>query len=229
MNIKNLNFDCKINTNPVYLNKDLFRLIKEFAGSSGTHLGLKINGYNDYFIRPIPTKYDLIIKEDVYVLTKWRNLYRKSFLTEFDATETRTVEWLSKKVHYDDSRILFMIENNLQQQIAYLGIGYINWEISYVEADSIVSGGFAPKGLMTKALKTLLKWANGQLNLTTVGVRVLSDNPALSFYKKMGFSEIKRVPLIRKEFENFIAWSEESQLKTADRYLVYHIWKQNSD
>jgi RimJ/RimL family protein N-acetyltransferase len=227
MKTNNLGIDKSLEVEKKFSNKAFFRLIKESAGSLGPQLGLRINGFDGYFLRPIPTKYDFINDKDVTNLTKWRNLYKNSFLTEFIATDEQTFEWLYKKVHFDDSKILFMLENKNLESIAYLGIGYINWKISYVEADSIVSAGISPKGLMTEALKTLLYWANGQLRLTEVGVRVLSDNPALAFYKKMGFVETKRVPLVRKELGNVITWVEDFQLNTADRFLVHHMWTKN--
>lgn len=208
-----------------YPGKALLKALKEVPSQSPPHLGLKIAGYEGYFLRPITTKHGQINPKDVTHLTEWRNLYPKSFLTEFNSTELQTSEWLCDKCHHDDSRISFMIENAHGDSVGYMGIAYIDWEKSYVEGDSIVSGCINPKGLMTAGLITLLRWAKGQLGLQNVGVRVLSDNPALLFYKKMGFHEVRRVPLKMVNIkEDIVQWIEDESLTNASRHLVHHKW-----
>lgn len=208
-------------------NKNLFKSLKDNANTSQPQLRLAIDGFNNYFLRLVPTNPNHLDVFDIKLLTTLRNRYAKSFLTEFDANDGQTANWLAKVVHVDDSRILFIIENERNERLGYMGLAYIDWNNSYVEADAIVSGGSTPKGLMTCALKTLLVWAMQFLQLKNVGVRVLSDNPALIFYKKMGFIETKRVPLRRVEKEGLTAWVEDSSLITSDRYLVHHHWNMN--
>lgn len=207
--------------------KNLFRLLKENANTLQPQLRLAIDGFNNYSLRLVPTNPNYLDDSDIKLLTTLRNHYVKSFLTEFDANDSQTASWLAKIVHEDDSRILFIIENEAHERLGYMGLAYINWNKSYVEADAIVSSGRTPKGLMTCALRALLTWAKQYLHLENVGVRVLSDNPALTFYKKMGFVETQRVPLRRTEKEGFIAWIEDSSLITSDRYLVHHQWNEH--
>lgn len=209
--------------------KDTLMLLKDLAGAPGPQLGLKIAGFDSYFLRPIPTRRDLLIAIDITCLTNWRNRHSKAFLTEFHATEERTSKWLYENVHSDDSRILFMIEDEHCRPVGYMGIAYIDWVKSYVEADAIVSGGETPKGIMFSGLKTLMNWAKGQLGLKTVAVRVLSDNPALSFYRELGFMETRRVPLRRVDFNGFVTWTEDSSLAVTDRYLVHHLWADDNE
>src|SRR5947208_3620655 len=47
---------------------------------------------------------------DVRRLTEWRNRHVTRFLTEFNATETRTRNWLTEVISRDSTRVLFMIE-----------------------------------------------------------------------------------------------------------------------
>ncbi len=204
--------------------KDLLRRLKNVAGAQGPQLGLKIPGYEGHFLRPIATKREHLDPADIACLTNWRNRHVGAFLTEFTATYERTSRWLSDVVHNDDSRILFMIEGAQGERVGYMGIAYIDWERSYVEADAIVSGGGTPKGLMSAALRVLLHWAMGQLGLKVVAVRVLSDNPALDFYKKLCFKETQRIPLKRIISDDFISWIEDETLATPERYLVHHLW-----
>jgi len=206
------------------LQQKLLRSLKDVAGLDGPCLGLRIIGYGGHFLRPIPTKRGQLNPQDVAWLTEWRNQYPTSFLTEFSATDNQTAEWLSNKIYFADDRIAFMIENSQGVSVGYMGIAFIDWVASYVEADSIVSGGNNPKGLMASGLITLLRWANGQLGLRNVGVRVLSDNPALIFYQKLGFVETHRVPLRKISRDGYIEWIEDTSLSLSNRYLVYHIW-----
>lgn len=202
--------------------KTLLKTLKEIAGISGPNLVLGVNGFSGFWLRPIATRPQTINYQDVALLTAWRNMYPKSFLTEFIATESQTYSWLTEKVHFDN-KIIFMIEN-CERPVGYMGISFIDWNKSYLEPDSIVSGGIHPKGLMTAALLTLIQWSKGQLGLNNVGIRVLSDNAALTFYTRLGFIETKRVPLILKNKQSHYEWVEDTETTNADRYLVYHYW-----
>ena len=102
-----------------------------------------------------------------------------------------------------------MVDDLEGNTFGYIGLAFIDWDKSAGEADSVVRGARAEPGLMTEVLRTLLTWARGQLGLETIGVRVRSDNPALTFYEKFGFREIERVPLVRSERDNMIVWSED--------------------
>lgn len=209
--------------------KDLLRQLKHSAGAHGPQLGLKIPGYEGYFIRPVATRREFLDPVDIACLTNWRNRHVNAFLTEFSATDERTARWLSDAVHTDDSRILFMIEDERRERVGYMGIAYIDWERSYVEADAIVSSGATPKGMMSAALRTVLRWARGQLGLKVVAVRVLSDNPALTFYRKLGFEETNRIPLKRVISDALASWIEDEALITSERYLVHHLWNDHEN
>lgn len=209
--------------------KIFLRCLKEVAGEKGPQLGLRIPGYESCFLRPIATRREHLDAIDIACLTKWRNRHVNAFLTEFNATDERTATWLTNSVHTDDSRILFMIEGMHGERLGYMGIAYIDWERLYVEADAIVSSGITPKGMMAAALRTVLGWAVGQLGLQEVAVRVLSDNPAIVFYKKIGFEETKRVPLKRIVADNSVSWIEDNTLTLSERYLVHHLWRYYED
>jgi RimJ/RimL family protein N-acetyltransferase len=203
--------------------KSILRRLKEAAGAQGPQFGLKIPGFDDYFLRLVPTRREYLDPVDIACLTMWRNRHVNAFLTEFAATDERTSCWLSQVVHTDDSRIMFMIEHTQRERVGYMGIAYIDWDCSYVEADAIVSGGDTPKGMMSAALRTVLRWAKGQLGLKVVAVRVLSDNPALAFYRKLGFEETKSIPLKRVVSDDFVSWIEDKSLPTSERHLVHHL------
>jgi RimJ/RimL family protein N-acetyltransferase len=203
--------------------KQLMLALKETAGSPGPQLGFSVPEFDRYFIRQIPTKREFIKERDVLCLTEWRNRNVNSFLTEFEATTERTFSWLCEALHFDDSRMLFMVEDRGGGAVGYMGIGFIDWDKSYVEADCIVSGGNSPRSLMSASLRLLLQWAESQLGLEKIGVRVLSDNGALDFYRKIGFVEYKRVPLKKIIRTDCAAWVEDLSLGESQRYLVHHM------
>jgi len=161
---------------------------------------------------------------DAARLTEWRNRFVTAFLTEFEATEERTLHWLMETVAPDETRILFMLDLPDGETVGYLGLAFIDWEAGRGEADAVVRGADAPGRLMTVALRTALDWASGPLGLKELGVRVRSDNSALAFYEKVGFREIKRVPMQRVESPGMVVWVENPTAVDAKLSLVHMAW-----
>ena len=196
--------------------------IKLAAGSVGPQLSLRIPEFENHFLRPVTTCAAQIDRQDVECLTRWRNLHPRAFLTEFTATPERTTRWLVECVGIDETRVLFMLEDHQGTRMGYMGLAFIDWGGSYVEADAVVSGGQTPRGLMRAALCTMIDWARGALGLARIGVRVLSDNPALGFYQRMGFVEEARVPLVCEARSGMVMWRMAPELPHAERCLVFH-------
>ncbi len=171
------------------------------------------------WLRPAGTSPD-----DAAHLSEWRNRFVTSFLTEFQATPESTAQWLNQTVGPDDTRILFMLDLEEGGTVGYLGLAFIDWGDGQGEADAVVRGEDAPKGLMTTALRTLLTWARGPLGLKDLGVRVRSDNPAITFYENTGFSETHRVPLRRTERPDTVSWVEDQVAVDSDLDLVHMVW-----
>ena len=188
--------------------RDLLNSVKA-AASAPPCLGIPVGKPTRAFLRPVITYGADEASEDVYRLSIWRNKFVTAFLTEFEATPERTARWLREAIANDDSRILFMVDDLEGNTFGYIGLAFIDWDKSAGEADSVVRGARAEPGLMTEVLRTLLTWARGQLGLETIGVRVRSDNPALTFYEKFGFREIERVPLVRSDRDNMVVWAED--------------------
>jgi len=173
-------------------------------------------------LRPVNTQSPLA--RDVELLSQWRNKNVKSFLTEFDSTQERTLRWLTQSVDHDDSRIIFMIENNEDGKIfGYIGLASIGWDGRSAEVDSVVRGVQGLPGLMSAALRALVRWGESELGLLTFSVRVLADNPALSFYQKLGFAESHRVSLVAEKVTDGVVWREDesSSAVVATRQLVH--------
>jgi RimJ/RimL family protein N-acetyltransferase len=202
-------------------------LLKQQAATDKVALVIPVGKPVRATLRVIPTLAGKLDPLDLALLSDWRNRYVKSFLTEFDATPARTAGWLTGAVHGNDGKILFMVESLDGTRLGHIGLAFIDWERGYGEADAIVSGGDSPPGLMKLALQTTLQWARDQLGLTSLGVRVRSDNPALAFYRKVGFNEIKRVPLACRVHADGVDWTEDPALIDAAASLVYMLYQES--
>lgn len=201
-------------------NRALFAEYKRAAGSAAD-LMLPVGKPVEALLRPIATAADRINLNDARLLSEWRNRFVKSFLTEFVSHEARTANWLATAVANDPGKILFMVDTLDGQSVGHVGLGFIDWERGYVEADAIVRGGDARKGLMKEALQALLHWARHSLGLDQAWVRVRSENPAVEFYRKTGFVEQKRVPLAHTGSGDDITWFEDEAAGPDAPALVY--------
>lgn len=204
-----------------YEPRKLIQLIKETAGMAGPQLSIPVGKPVVAHLRPVATIRERFNRQDITLLTQWRNKYVKSFLNEFHATDERTACWLSDIVGPDDTKILFMLDDLNGRTFGYMGIAYINWDQKSGEADAIVRGEDAPKGTMKEALPTLLAWGRGHLDLKTFDVRVRSDNPACEFYRKLNFVELKRVPLTKFTRHDGLQWVEYPDATSSPVSLVY--------
>lgn len=205
----------------------LLRAVKDTTKAAAPALVLPVGTPVQALLRPIASIPGETDPTDVRLLGEWRNRYVKSFLTEFVANDARTRAWLSGPVHDDCGKILFMLEALDGTRIGHLGLGFIDWQTRYGEADAIVSGGASPRGLMKKALQTLLEWANKQLELDILAVRVRSDNPAVAFYEKVGFREFQRVPLAVRRTPDLTEWTEDPSLTEYEASLVHMRYERN--
>lgn len=199
----------------------LLRALKDGTRAGAPALVLPVGTPVRALLRPIATVPGAVDATDALLLSHWRNRHVRNFLTEFVASEARTTRWLEGAIHADGGKMLFMLDALDGERLGHLGIGFIDWARGYGEADAIVSGGASPPGLMKQALRTLLHWAGQGLGLHTLAVRVRSDNPALAFYRKVGFVEQQRVPLARHEGDDGVRWVEDRSATDSVASLVH--------
>lgn len=201
--------------------RKLLEALKRSAGGPGPELGLVVGSPPQSILRPIATRRERLNQSDVRVLTEWRNRFVTSFLTEFQAIEERTADWLVTFVGPNPNKILFMVDDAVGNTFGYMGLDLIDWEDHTGEVDAIVRGGTASRGAMAAALTALIQWARVQLELDQIYVRVRSDNSALHFYEKIGFEEFRRVALIRRQKQNEIHWEEDETSEIDSPCLVH--------
>jgi RimJ/RimL family protein N-acetyltransferase len=201
--------------------RELMRAAKTSASAEQPALCLPVGRPVEGLLRPVVTRPGQTSPADVRALTEWRNLFARAFLTEFVATDERTERWLADSVGPDDTRILFMLDDAMGRTVGQMGLAYIDWEAGYAEADAVVRGAEAPRGLVTRALGTMWRWGRGALGLSRLGVRVRSDNSAIPFYEKAGFRELRRVPLRPDMRADGVRWVEDPSLAGPELTLVH--------
>jgi len=204
--------------------KHVLTTLKDLAGRGEPLLVLPVGRPPIVLLRPIGTSPNQFLHEDALVLTNWRNRFVTSFLTEFEATLQRTINWLISEVAANENKILFMVESLAGDRLGYLGLDQIDWEKGHGEADSVVRGVENHQGFMGQSLCVLMQWALSALGLKQINVRVLADNPALGFYSHIGFFETGRVPLRKVHEGRLVRWYEDTTYDQAHRYLVYMTW-----
>jgi RimJ/RimL family protein N-acetyltransferase len=198
--------------------------LKQAAGGEHSGWYLMVGEPAVARMRLVPTQAERVLESDVAVLTEWRNRHVTSFLTEFEATPARTRDWLVQRVGPDRGRVLFMVESMDGRLIGYMGLAFIDWASGSGEADAVVRGVEGFPGVMSTGLRTLLWWAQCDLGLVRLGVRVRSDNPALGFYRKLGFQERQREALRRTEVPGMVTWVADPELASAAVSLVHMDW-----
>lgn len=201
--------------------EQLFAALKSSTRAGQPGLVLPVGQPLEAVIRPIATDPGHLDPVDVQLLTEWRNRHVKSFLTEFVSTSERTAAWLGTAVHANPGKMLFMVDTAAGQRVGHVGLGFIDWQRGYGEADAIVSGGESPPGLMKRSLLALMQWSRDALGLQTLAVRVRSDNTAVDFYRKVGFCEYQRVPIVATAVPEGIHWAEDVAATDAPASLVY--------
>jgi RimJ/RimL family protein N-acetyltransferase len=209
--------------------RDLLIALKDSAVREGVSLCVPVGSPVRALLRPAATRRGEARDADVARLTDWRNQFATGFLTEFRAEHEQTEHWLTETVYPDNERILFMVDEPDGRTFGYMGLASIDWEAGSVEADSIVRGAPAPRGLMGESLQTMLRWAKSQLGLSDGWLRVRSDNSAIDFYKRIGFTEFDRVPLRRQSEPGMVRWVEDRTAAADGLAVVYMRWTNPSE
>jgi RimJ/RimL family protein N-acetyltransferase len=91
----------------------------------------------------------------------------------------------------DSSQTVFAIETEACQHIGNVSLMYINWKDRSAELGIVIGDKKQwGKGYGQDAIRTLLGFAFGEMNLNRVYLRVYADHaPAINAYRKCGFVE----------------------------------------
>jgi RimJ/RimL family protein N-acetyltransferase len=144
----------------------------------------------------------------IHLLTKWRKQHEWWFPAQFKVALEGTARWLINGVVEAPDRLLFMIRLG-DAYIGHVGLFRFNFEKRVCEIDNIVRGEDGHKGIMGSAIVHMMRWGSEYLGLRGYDLQTFSDNgKSLALYTRLGFTEVKRVPLVRVEEGDRIEWSE---------------------
>jgi hypothetical protein len=176
--------------------QDLFQCLKGVGKLDLSRLSLPVWG-TKYALYPICCRTGDTDAAVISMLTAARNANVNSFLTFFTATNARTRQWLVNSVASDSSRILFALKDIYSNRLyGYMGLAYGDALGGRIEGDAIVRHSEQTEpGLMRTAFMQLVEWVRKDLGIQEVWIRVLSDNPALGFYRRCSFESISISPL----------------------------------
>ncbi len=144
----------------------------------------------------------------IELLAKWRKKHQWWFPAQFNVTAEGTATWLRNGVIETPDRLLFMIRLNTGY-VGHVGLFRFNFGQRVCEIDNIVRGEDGQKGIIGIAIVHMMQWGMESLGLRGYHLQTFSDNvKSLALYNRLGFSEIKRIPLVRVEKTDRIEWSD---------------------
>lgn len=150
----------------------------------------------------------------IAALTAWRNANREAFLTQFEATEARTANWLAKVVVPSRDRILFLIIDADDKLVG--NVGFANLTEESAELDNVLRGEASRYPRIAKAaVQSLLTWAFADLGLKSIYLNVFANNDkAIGLYRALGFlpREERRLSVLQSEHEiRYLIESEDGE------------------
>lgn len=181
------------------------------------------------YLRPITLDYRTTIKDCAEFMGKWRAENPSISASSFEITTERTEKWLDNLVIGRDDRLLFLIQTLENQYIGHVGYSNFSYDSKTAEIDSILRGvKDVYPGIMTYAVKALLKWGIDFLHLEHIELSTDSDNnKSQALYKRCGFEIKSRKALVKHVLPDEIRWdfAEDPDLPNAERYSVIMEYK----
>lgn len=143
-------------------------------------------------------------------LARWREAAPQAFPSVAPVTVEGTARWLEKAVLGQPDRMLFWVHDNEGKPVGHAGFFRFDPESNSIEIDNVVRGEKGcSRGIMTLAVRALCAWALDHLDVATLCLRVFDDNTrAIRLYRAVGFQELFRLPLVRKEEASGHRWVE---------------------
>ena len=128
--------------------------------------------------------------KDAPALSVWRHTNRNWFLTEFPRDTQTTLAWIETIRNAPDR--LLLVAHSEGERVGVLGLREIDLGRGEAEVDNVLRGRATPsrQGLMSLAVSTLVAWAADALSVRRLYLHVFRDNPARSFYRRLGFVDV---------------------------------------
>lgn len=136
-------------------------------------------------------------KELLNKLAAWREASSYAYPTRFPVTFEGTRKWVKEGVLEKESRILFLVYDEIGHVVGHAGFANgLNLDCM-LEVDNVLRGSFkARKGIFAESVLALLSWGFKSLFANGAYLQVLASNKhAIQFYERLGFVESKQQPL----------------------------------
>lgn len=145
------------------------------------------------YLRPITRDYRESLHGCAQQLALWRNANPSLSAEPFTATEETTEDWLDYQVIGRADRLLFYIVLIDHRRVGHIGFSSFDYSARCCEVDAVLRGEKdALPGIMTFALRALIRWGLAALRLKAIELRVFSDNGhAIAYYTRNSFVSAK--------------------------------------
>lgn len=179
-----------------------------------------------------PVTYDHLKSERyITMLARWRDDNKQWFPTQFTVTFEGTRYWLKEKVLDDKDRILFFVHFKGDDPFAHAGFDRWQENSRAWSIDNVLRGNTpkGSKGAMSVALKAIMEWAYSELHVDRLSLMVFDDNNrAKKLYSGVGFTIIKKEPLIERTENDITVWKTADDIGKARRFHTHMIHDKKS-
>ena len=162
----------------------------------------------------------LLIEE----LAAWRTRHADTYPSQFPVTIEGTKNWILNKVIGVSDRILFLILDRYGNRIGHVGFANCLNDDSSMEVDNVLRGrDNCHPGIMSEAMRELIKWSQNTLWPEKIFLRVMHNNArAIHFYERLSFIEKTRLPLRKHQNGDVVQFlpPAEGDSSKPDRFFV---------
>ena len=125
-----------------------------------------------------------VTSEDLDLLRHWKNQQKQFFFYQDEISPEQQLKWYEAFSQRPYDLLTMTVYQN--KVFGCMGIRLLedHWDIYNVILGDV---DFGKKGLMGRSFKVLINYAL-DLKLAPINLKVLKDNPAVSWYQKQGFS-----------------------------------------
>lgn len=129
-----------------------------------------------------------ITLDDIEYLREWKNLNKGSFFYKKEISKEEQLTWF-KKLDLVSDNYMLIIENE-DEKIGCIGVRLFD---GFADIYNVILGNNEYKGkhIMTEAIHAIIALCGILFKDLPIRVRVLNRNPAINWYKKIGFIPIE--------------------------------------